>query len=158
MGDTLTLAKQVNEYQAKIRAKTRKMMATVSELSMYQASSMKLEQEKEDLEDLVKTAQERLDSGEAPVEGIEDEWARMEYRRIKVEEDKWQRQQAAENVAQNQTAVHITRTTAEPRPNAYIPDEIGIPKPYGAAAPFKPSEPGSSMRHVRKPQPQEIQI
>jgi len=25
----------------------------------------------------------------------------------------------------------ITRTTAEPRPNAYIPDDIGIPKPYG---------------------------
>merc|ERR1711959_868409 len=37
--DTLKLAKQVNEYQAKIRAKTRKMMATVSELSMYQAET-----------------------------------------------------------------------------------------------------------------------
>lgn len=158
--DTLTLAKQVNEYQSKIRAKTRKMMATVSELSMYQASSMKLEQEKEELEELVQTANERLLVGDPPVEGIEDEWARMEYRRMKAEEDAWQRQQLAEqhNAAQNQTAVHITRTTAEPRPNAYIPDEIGIPKPYGAAAPFKPSEPGSSMRHVRKPQPQEIQI
>jgi len=160
--DTLTLAKQVNEYQSKIRAKTLKMMATVSELSMYQASSMKLEQEKDELDDLVKTAQERLAAGEPPVEGIEDEWARMEYRRMKAEEDAWQRQQHAEQsngmVQQSQTAVHVTRTTAEPRPNAYIPDEIGIPKPYGAAAPFKPSEPGSSMRHVRKPQPQEIQI
>ena len=28
----------------------------------------------------------------------------------------------------------ITRTTAEPRPNAYIPDDIGIPKPYGNCA------------------------
>lgn len=28
----------------------------------------------------------------------------------------------------------ITRTTAEPRPNAYIPDDIGIPKPYGACS------------------------
>jgi len=156
--DTLKLAKQVNEYQAKIRAKTRKMMATVSELSMYQASSMKLEQEKEDLEDLVKNANERLDAGEPPVEGIEDEWARMEYRRMKVEEENWQRQQAAQNQQQSQTAVHVTRTTAEPRPNAYIPDEIGIPKPYGQAAPFKPSEPGSSMRHIRKPEVQEIQI
>jgi len=157
--DTLKLAKQVNEYQAKIRAKTRKMMATVSELSMYQASSMKLEQEKEELTELVQTATERLDAGEPPVEGIEDEWARLEYRRMKKEEDDWQRQHAQpETMAQSQTAVHVTRTTAEPRPNAYIPDEIGIPKPYGAAAPFKPSEPGSSMRHIRKPEIQEIQI
>ena len=157
--DTLKLAKQVNEYQAKIRARTRKMMATVSELSMYQASSMKLEQEKEDLEDLVKNAEERLNNGEPPVEGIEDEWARMEYRRMKIEEDNWQRQEAAQNAQpQMPTVQHVTRTTAEPRPNAYIPDEIGIPKPYGQAAPFKPTEPGASMRHVRKPQPQEIQI
>merc|ERR1711959_335079 len=156
--DTLKLAKRVNEYQANIRAKTRKMMATVSELSMYQASSMKLEQEKEELAELVKVANDHLEAGEPPVEGIEDEWARMEYRRMKSEEDAWQRQQAAESAGQVQTAVHVTRTTAEPRPNAYIPDEIGIPKPYGAAAPFKPSEPGSSMRHMRKPQPQEIQI
>lgn len=33
---TLDIAKKVNEYQAKIRAITRKMMAAVSELSMYQ--------------------------------------------------------------------------------------------------------------------------
>lgn len=52
-------------------------------------------------------------------------------------------------------------TTAEPRPNAYIPDddaELPIPRPYGALAPFKPSEPGSSMRHVRKPVIKPIEI
>lgn len=35
-GDTLELAKRVNDFQARIRAMTKKMMATVSELSMYQ--------------------------------------------------------------------------------------------------------------------------
>ena len=50
------------------------------------------------------------------------------------------------------------RTTAEPRPNAYIADEIGIPKPYGALAPFKPAEPGSSMRHIRAPVAKSIEI
>ena len=35
-GATLDLAKRVNDYQAQIRAVTRKMMANVSELSMYQ--------------------------------------------------------------------------------------------------------------------------
>jgi hypothetical protein len=32
----LELAKQVNEYQARLRAVQRKIMAAVSELSMYQ--------------------------------------------------------------------------------------------------------------------------
>lgn len=34
--DTLELAQRVNEYQAKLRTVTRRIMATVSELSMYQ--------------------------------------------------------------------------------------------------------------------------
>ena len=52
-------------------------------------------------------------------------------------------------------------TTAEPRPNAYIPDddsELPIPRPYGSLAPFKPSEPGSTMRHIRKPVIKPIEI
>lgn len=32
-----------------------------------------------------------------------------------------------------------TKTTAEHRFNCYIPDDIGISKPYGNHAPFKPS-------------------
>lgn len=44
-------------------------------------------------------------------------------------------------------------TTAEPRPNMYIPqdDLLILPKPYGALAPFKPTTPGANMRHIRKP-------
>ena len=52
-------------------------------------------------------------------------------------------------------------TTAEPRPNAYIPDddsELPIPRPYGSLAPFKPTEPGSTMRHIRKPVIKPIEI
>ena len=52
-------------------------------------------------------------------------------------------------------------TTAEPRPNAYIPDddsELPIPRPYGSHAPFKPTETGSTMRHIRKPVPKPIEI
>ena len=44
--DTLKLAKRVNEFQSRIKEVTRKMMATVSELSMYQATAMKLQQTK----------------------------------------------------------------------------------------------------------------
>ena len=30
-------------------------------------------------------------------------------------------------------------------------DNIGIPKPYGNNAPFKPSTLGSNIRHIKKP-------
>lgn len=50
------------------------------------------------------------------------------------------------------------QSTAEPRPNAYIPEQLGIPKPYGSFAPFKPQEAGSTMRHIRKPSPKEVVI
>ena len=53
------------------------------------------------------------------------------------------------------------KNTAEPRPNAYIPDneaELPIPRPYGSHAPFKPQEPGTTMRHIRKPVPKPIEI
>ncbi len=50
------------------------------------------------------------------------------------------------------------QSTAEPRPNAYIPEQLGIPKPYGGFAPFKPSELGATMRHIRKPEPKDIVI
>lgn len=51
-------------------------------------------------------------------------------------------------------------TMAESRPTAYIQDEdsLPLPKPYGALAPFKPTEPGTNMRHIRKPQPKPIEI
>ena len=52
-------------------------------------------------------------------------------------------------------------TTAEPRPNAYVPQndtELPLPKPYGRLAPFKPQEPGSTMRHIKKPNPKPIEI
>merc|ERR1711977_631305 len=43
-----------------------------------------------------------------------------------------------------------TRTTAEPRVNAYIPDgEYGLPKAHGSHAPFMPTTLGSTMRHIK---------
>lgn len=45
----------------------------------------------------------------------------------------------------------LVKSTAEPRPTAYIPDDLGIPKPYGIQAPFKPSIIGSTMRHTKVP-------
>lgn len=155
---TLELAKRVNDYQARIRAVTRQMMATVSELSMYQATAMKLEQERGDAEDAVARAEECLRDGRPPTDDAEHEW----YRR---ERDRMAREQAVTNKRQEEALVDaaatdpFSQTTAAPRPNMYIPaDELGLPKPYGAHAPFKPSSPGAGMRHIRKPVLTEVQI
>lgn len=83
----------------------------------------------------------------------------MERRRVQDIEDRLMRERTAEGQAAEAAVPGAVRTTADPRPNAYIPDDdLGIPKPYGGHAPFKPQEPGSTMRHVRKPMQKEIEI
>jgi len=153
--DTLKLAKRVNEFQARIRDTTRRMMGTVSELSMYQATAMKLQQEKAAKEQELEEAKWKLAHGQAPSDEAEREWYRMESQMLARHEQ----QLMGGSAAGGGPAPALTvRTTAEPRPNAYIPDEIGIPKPYGNLAPFKPTVGGSTMRHIRMPQPPEIEI
>lgn len=158
--DTLELARRVNDYQSRIRGTTRKMMATVSELSMYQASSMKLAAEREDLGSEFQAAKERVLNDQPPTEDAEREWLRMERDRLQLAESHVAAaQRAAEDAAMPNGP--SARTTAEPRPNAYVPQDaksLGVPKPYGRYAPFKPSELGSNMRHIRKPEPREIVI
>jgi hypothetical protein len=43
------------------------------------------------------------------------------------------------------------KTTAIPRVQQYIPVAgMGLPKPYGSHAPFKPSDAGSNQRHINQ--------
>ena len=153
--DTLHLAKKVNDFQARIKNTTRKMMATVSELSMYQATAMKLQQEKHDREVEVEESRWKLEQGEPPNESALHEWYRVERKRLQHDElvRQQQMQQSNPNIP-----LQATKTTAEPRPNAYIPEHLGIPKPYGGQAPFKPTDTGSTMRHIRRPENREIEI
>jgi len=151
--DTLELAKRVNDFQSRIKGTTRRMMATVSELSMYQASAMKLTQENQARDETVKAAQANLAEGRPPTDEMEQEWYRFEADLNRRAAEATQR-----NILSETAPNQLTHTTAEPRPNAYIPDDIGIPKPYGALAPFKPSELGTNMRHIRRPQPREIEL
>ena len=51
------------------------------------------------------------------------------------------------------------RTRAKPRNTKYISDVTGLPECYGGNyAPFLPSKQGANMRHIRKPEPKEIEI
>jgi len=158
--DTLELAKKVNEYQAKIKDTTRKMMALVSELSMNQAAAMKLQQEVKEKEQELEQSYVRMERGEAPNEEAEREWLRMVRDDARREKEIMERKEREEEEEHYQLPGGVY-TTAEPRPNAYIPDddsELPIPRPYGSLAPFKPTEPGSTMRHIRKPVIKPIEI
>lgn len=120
---------------------------------MYQATSMKLEGERDELSTVVAEAQKRLDEGLPPTADAERDWQRMERERD-IRDSMIAKRQELERVSRP----GYLHTTAEPRPNAYISEDFGLPKPYGANPPFKPSEAGASMRFITKPQPREIQI
>ncbi|RXM36682.1 Coiled-coil domain-containing protein 146 [Acipenser ruthenus] len=158
--DTLALAKNVNELQNKIKETTRKMMALVSELSMQQASAMKMQQEVQEKEQFLESCHMRLEQGLPPSPEMELEWLRTvrdQQRRNKENEEK---ARIMEEDQQYQLANGVY-TTSEPRPNAYIPQEedaLPLARPYGALAPFKPTEPGANIRHIRKPVIKPIEI
>lgn len=153
--DTLDVARKANDYQSQLRTTKRKMMATISELSMYQATVLKLSAEKESIAEEVQKARLRFADGEAPTVEVERDWqaalrADATAERMQAEQKEIMRILEAKGT--------MTATSAEPRPHAYIPEKLGIPKPYGTFEPFKPMEPGSTMRHIRKPEPKPIVI
>ena len=59
---TLSGLLQVNDYQIRLRGMTRRMMATVSEMTMYQAHSIKLSADKTALEGVVAAAANKLEA------------------------------------------------------------------------------------------------
>ncbi|XP_071815869.1 coiled-coil domain-containing protein 146-like [Apostichopus japonicus] len=158
--DTLELAKKVNDLQARIKEVTRKMMATVSELSMRQAEALKHQQEVRQQESALEQAYLRMEQGEAPSEEAAREWERLIRDELRKKSETEERRMMAEEEEQFTLPGGMV-TTAEPRPNAYIPDDdsdLPVPRPYGGHAPFKPTQAGANMRHIRKPVIKPIEI
>ncbi|XP_032298218.1 coiled-coil domain-containing protein 146 isoform X2 [Coturnix japonica] len=156
---TMLLATRINELQQKIKDRTKKMMALVAELSMKQALAIKLHQEMRDREEFLMIVSSRIEQGLPPPKETEIEWLKVLRNEKMHKEAAEARARAAE---EEEAAVlgHV-HTTAEPRPNAYVPDDaysLPLPRPYGALAPFKPNEPGSNIRHFRKPIIKPIEI
>ena len=112
---------------------------------MYQCTAMRLQQQKRMAKSRLEEAIWRVKNGEPPTEEACTELLRCQL----------MKRATRPTCDQPSRAV---RTKAIPRPNAYIPDEIGIPKPYGALAPFKPMQQGATMRHIKRPKPREIEI
>ncbi|XP_055248497.1 coiled-coil domain-containing protein 146 isoform X5 [Gorilla gorilla gorilla] len=158
--DTLLLAKKMNGYQRRIKNATEKMMALVAELSMKQALTIELQKEVREKEDFIFTCNSRIEKGLPLNKEIEKEWLKVlrdeEMHALAIAEKS---QEFLE--ADNRQLPSGVYTTAEQRPNAYIPEAdatLPLPKPYGALAPFKPSEPGANMRHIRKPVIKPVEI
>lgn len=136
--EALCSAVNLNELQAKVRDATKRMMAIISELSMYQATAMKLQQQKHSAKIALEESKWRVMRNEPPTEDAINKLRRQGRRHCDVQD----------------SSTNQVRTTAEPRPNAYIPDVahgLGVPKPYSSLAPFRPSAVGASMRHYRLP-------
>ncbi|XJO72474.1 hypothetical protein BDV3_003585 [Batrachochytrium dendrobatidis] len=170
--ETYQVTRKLNDLTKRIKHVTRTMMSKVSELAMYQSHAMNLYQEKSEKEALVEEAVMRLEKGDIPTEQIERDFIRMEKTRMRKEskqraiKERNLREQVGRLVDVDDDDFYMygkVRTMAEPRPNAYIPDATGlgtlpIPKPYGAHAPFKPQEPGTQIRHYRKPVEKPIEL
>eukprot|EP00347_Sterkiella_histriomuscorum_P000313 403376359 len=152
---TLEIAEKINEYKARTTELSRKMLATVSELSMFQSKALKLQQEKEEKETVIEESMRRMDTGLPPTDTCEQEWEKIERNRLREQSDREERSQR--KMLEQQLPPTGVKTTALPRPNSYMPSDIQIPKPYGSYAPFMPSEPGASMRHIVKPKIREIE-
>ena len=73
---TLEIAEKINEYKARTTDLSRKMLATVSELSMFQSKALKLQQEKEEKEKLLENAVQRMENGMPPTDTVDSEWAK----------------------------------------------------------------------------------
>nr|XP_058153943.1 coiled-coil domain-containing protein 146 isoform X4 [Dasypus novemcinctus] len=158
--DTLFLAKKMNGYQKRIKDATEKMMALVAELSMKQALAIELQKEVREKEEFIISCNSRIEKGLPLNKDIEREWLKV------LRDEEIYTLAIAERSREFLEADHRqlpngVYTTAEQRPNAYIPEAdatLPLPKPYGALAPFKPSEPGANMRHIRKPVIKPIEI
>eukprot|EP00041_Stephanoeca_diplocostata_P027463 m.755373 g.755373 ORF g.755373 m.755373 type:complete len:982 (-) comp23180_c0_seq1:276-3221(-) len=168
--------KLVADSKTKIKETTRKMMALVSEVSMYQGKCIKQQQEVHEKRLDIEQGLERLNRGEAPSEQVSKEWEQQERRLLQHQ----QQSQAlrdlgiagsssaegghAEPIAVGARGAHTTtgfreladgtRTLAELRPNAYVGDggDDVAAVPFGRTAPFRAQQPSSNMRHYSLPQ------
>ena len=151
----------INDAQNRLAELTRKTMAIVSELSMYQGTCIKQQQQVHEMRLTLEESKARLERGDPPSEDALKNWER-ELRRLEQVELRREMDAlgiASAAVTQGTTAggsqlPNGTTTWAEQRPVAYIPDvEDALPKarPFGKDAPFKPPNPSANLKFYRGP-------
>ncbi|MFN9941004.1 MAG: hypothetical protein ACK56I_16150, partial [bacterium] len=119
---TLEINEKINEYRARTNDLARKLYASVSEVSMLQSKALKLQQEKEDKEQVLEQAMKNLESGLPPTEDAEMLWdrqTRMYARKTMEAEERQQRR-----LLEQQLPLNSVKSSALPRPNSYMPPEL----------------------------------
>eukprot|EP00887_Chlorella_sp_A99_P007989 scaffold12.g7989.t1 len=119
---------------------TRRMMAAVSELSLYSAMSLKCAAERDTLRGALEAARRNVAAGAPPTADADREYERQQRDRAAQAEV---RAQAAELRALCDAGLLGGGAPGpSPRPLAYVSEAAGVPVPFPAAfPPFKPSPP-----------------
>lgn len=117
---TLEIAEKINEYKARTTDLSRKMLATVSELSMFQSKALKMQQEKDEKERIIEEAMQRLQQGMPPTDTADSEWEKIERKRAREVQDREERIQR--KILEQQLPNTLIKTNS--RPNSYMPADI----------------------------------
>lgn len=158
----------------------------ISEIAMEKDNNLSLQDRVKDLTTMTELCNERFTQGKPPTDEMLEEWRKyIRNQQMKQEEKLKEHRQYLElqrHILPNGGGI----TTAEPRPNAYLVSDVNfsgqgteigsgvsnsshsnytanqrnlpVPKPYGNMAPFKPQQPGATMRHIKKPKAKPLEI
>ncbi|CAK9231393.1 unnamed protein product [Sphagnum troendelagicum] len=132
-----TFGEKLNEKKQNVQTANRRIIATSSELSLMQARAHCFHREKQAAWDRLNQAYIRLNMGQAPTDDTEKKMKQMESQSLYC-------------LMQRPQTTPLTRP--EKRPNAYIGEALGVPLPFGAQSPFRPSlHRISSLRQTQRP-------
>jgi len=113
---TIAIADRINKFQGEIKKLTKKRMALISELSMFQALSMKQVQNLTDIKNNYNDARTNFEQGLEPNNDLLEEWNKLERIRLWKEKDEIENAQIEANKVLLPPGV--TKSHAEPTPNA----------------------------------------
>uniref|UniRef100_A0A1A8KGC6 Coiled-coil domain containing 146 n=1 Tax=Nothobranchius kuhntae TaxID=321403 RepID=A0A1A8KGC6_NOTKU len=138
-----TLEKDMRELQ-ELKGKDPSEAELVHKMEQLEVNLAKCERQLLEKDLLVKQmdrCQRRLEQGLLPWPEMEEELRRMVQDKKRRQKDKEEKQRILEANGWNQMP-NGKYTTAEARPDSYIPqnDPLGLPRPYGALAPCKPTK------------------
>lgn len=119
---TLEINEKINEYRARTNDLARKLFASVSEVSMLQSKALKLQQEKEEKEQILENALRNLEEGVPPTDDSEMVWDRLTRNQARKEIDGEERRQR--KLLEQQLPLNSVKSSALPRPNSYMPPDI----------------------------------
>jgi chromosome segregation ATPase len=142
-GGATQASRQINDVKNRIRGANRKLMATLSELSVHQTTAQRLEHDADELTETLAVAHERLGQNFAPTPQAEAEWARFEKR---------QNQKEAEQVRISEEQAELEEA-ALGRTTHYVADDdpFQLPRPFpNYFRPLAPSE-TAAKRKMRVP-------